>query len=265
LFNSGTVTVYFNDDIIASSVNVMENTETNEKYLEVYLPDGNNRLEPGIYSITVQNDADHQRIDCGTLSVVKAGEYVPNEQYKVKGKEKKGEIRGDIKVSADTLMLKSKYADESYIELDLDEIMGEEVLVRKIQYRGNKRDVIDRLVTKSKWCDIDIYGLTLDTSKDDRDIVLSLGRSEPTVTQMLMNKLKGTAVKSEFIQVTGKNFKMNKLVLNLPFNGTTGQEIKVLRYDEETRNFYGQGFTVDFVNKTVEVVSEKTGIFLIVE
>ncbi|MDK2799350.1 MAG: hypothetical protein PWP27_1783 [Clostridiales bacterium] len=264
LFYSDTVTVYFNG-IEADRVWVRENPATKEKYLEVYLPDGSNRLKPGLYNVIVQNDDNHQRMLYGAFSVVREGENIPNEEYRIKEKEREGEIRSKIKVSEDTLMLKSTYTNDTKLEFDLDELMGEDVLIRKIQYRGSNRDRIEELITQSKWADIALYDVTLDPAADSRDIIIRLGRVEPGVAQVLKTKLRRKAVKSEFIQVTGEAFKLSSIALTIPFKNSDGENIKVLRYDEETRNFYEEGFSVNFIDRTVKVTSKRPGIFLVVE
>ena len=264
LFYSGTVAVYFND-VRARSVIVREDPVTKEKYLEVYLPKGSSRLKAGTYNVTVQNTDNHQRILYGAFSVVPAGKNVPNGQYKVKGEDRKGEIRADLKVSEDTLMLETRYADDSYLKFDMDELMGENVLVRKIQYRGRTRDVIGELAARSKWADITVYGLTLDPASDDTNIILSLGRAEPALSQSLKAKLKGRAIKSEFIQVAGSNYKFYKVVLDIPFRESDGKNIRVLRYDEELRNFYEVEFYKNLADKKVHITSDRPGVFVVVE
>jgi len=263
-FYSETIKVYFNE-IMAEDVRVKENEETGEKYLEVYLPFGRNRLEPGIYTVTVQNDANHSRKVFGSFSVIKKGKYVPEAGNVVKKKEKVGDVVAERSRSRDTLFLKSRYVDERRLELDLDELMGEDVLVRRIKFEGDRRDSIDALETHSKWADIILYGLTLDYPSLDDEITLNLGRTEPLVVQAIRSKLRGVTIRSEFIQVTGENFKVNQIALVIPFDSSDGSNLKALRYDTTTRSWSETSFYVDKTTKRVTVFSEKPGIFVIVE
>ncbi|RKD22006.1 hypothetical protein SAMN02745883_01275 [Caminicella sporogenes DSM 14501] len=255
----------------AERVNVIEKTvlengvEVVKKYLEVYLPDGSDRLRPGIYNIEVKNDFNHTTKILAVLSVVESGEYVPNEDYKIKKEEREGEVRASIDVSEDTLMLSSSYADDNYLKLDLDELMGEEVFLRKIKYTADKGDVLDILETKSTWADISLYKVRLDDNKTRDDIIIELGRINPTLEKSLKYKLFGKVIKSDFIKVSGENYKIDSVFLRIPFKNSSGKHLKVLRYDEATRNFYEEEFSVDLVEKRVNVKSISKGIFVVVE
>ncbi len=261
-FNSGTVSVYFNDEP-AEKV-VIKTDAQNKTYLEVYLPSGSDKLEPGIYNIIVQNDSGHQRIEYGSFSVVKSGSNIPDEEKRVKDESSKGTVFSDIKVSQDTLELKSKYNNSGYLEFKLDEMMGEDVLVRKVVIDGDIGHYISMLDTKSKWANISIYRLGVSYSGRE-NIELNLGRLEPAKVQALKAKLKGKAVKSEFIQVTGSNFSMDKVVISLPYKNSSGSSIKALRYDEDRREWTDQRFILNQVNGTVTLESVKSGIFVLVE
>lgn len=263
LFYESSVEVYFND-VEAEKVVVGTDSDGN-KYLKVYLPDGSDRLEPGTYDITVRNDSNHERISYGMLSVVKAGDYVPEEGARVKGKYRGEEIVSNVKVSEDTITIPSRYNDNSNIRLDLDELVGEEVLVRKLKMDGDYGHTVGTLETTSGWCNIAISGLTLDSSAEDDEIVLNLGRVEPVVKERLKTKLRGKTLKSEFIQVTGSNFKLDYVTLSIPVSNSNGKNLKVLRYDEETGNWSTLSCTVNLPDMRVEVAGSKPGIFVVVE
>ncbi len=254
------------EDVKVMEKTVLEDGEdVTKEYLEIYLPDGSDRLKPGIYSIEVRNDENHITEVLGALSVVETGDYIPNEEYRVKNDEGKGEVHGDIKRSEDTLILDSRYADDSYVKLDLDQWMGEDVWTRKIEYEGDKSDVLGVLETKSIWADISLYKLTLDDGAEDDNITINLGRIEPSLKQYLKRKMWGKAIKSDFIEVTGENFTMTGAVLSIPFENSNGKSLKALRYDENTRNFYEVKSSVNLVDKRVEIESTEKGIFVIVE
>ena len=67
-FDERNVEVYFND---VEAYRVRTRTDEGETLLEVYLPRGRNRLTPGIYTILVRNDRDHEFEVFGAFSVVK--------------------------------------------------------------------------------------------------------------------------------------------------------------------------------------------------
>lgn len=140
-FDDRNVEVYFND-VRARKVR-MATDENGKTLLKVYLPGGRNRLNPGIYTIRVRNDRDHEFEVFGALSVVKEGSYIPNEEYKVKVERRMGEVRSNLSKSEDVLVLDRSYTDRRLVEADLDELMGEEVLIRKIRFDGKKNDRIN--------------------------------------------------------------------------------------------------------------------------
>ena len=51
----------------------------------------------------------------------------------------------------------------------------------------------------------------------------------------------------------------------MPFKESDGHNLKVLRFDPDTRQFYEQDFSVDQIEKTVTVRSYNPGIFVVVE
>jgi len=262
-FSDDDIEVYFND-IEADRVRVATD-ESGNTVLKVYLPSGRHKLDAGLYTIKVRNDDDHEFEVYGALSVVKEGDFVPNEEYVVKADEKVGEVRGNVATSEDTLMLDSSYTDRSRVSIDLDELMGENVLVRKISFRGSTRDKINTLDTYSKWADITLYNLTLDPEAESRDIEISLGRAEPVTAGKLKSGLGSGKIKSDFIRVTGQNFKVTGVSVELPFTNSTGDDLKALRYDEALGTWEEQYFAVDKPDKTVTITSLYPGIFVVVE
>lgn len=264
--NIDNISVYFND--IKAEREEFEDREDQdgniiERNLKVFLPDGNDRLDPGTYNIRIENDENHKTIEYGMFSVVKSGENIPNENHRVKAGDGYGEVLEDIKSSTDTLLMKSKYADYKHIEMDLDELMGQDTFIRNINYDGDIREQIGVLETKSKWADITLYDVQPNTSREDMHI--RLGRTEPTITQILKRKLRGVGLKSDFIQISGENFKIKNALLSIPLKNNSGKNIKVLRYDEYTRSFYETRATVNLIDRKVEFLTNNKGIFIVVE
>ncbi|MEJ8553421.1 Ig-like domain-containing protein [Tepidibacter sp. Z1-5] len=266
MFYEAGLEVYFRNSSGEEIKAEKEEHDEDNGVLYVYLPDGSDRLDVGLYDIIVKNSDEHHKFEVvhGVFSVVKEGDYIPNEEYRVKGEEKEGEIRENIKVSEDTIILSSKYKKKSYVDINLDELMGEDTLVRKIKYEGSKTEVLATLSTQSKYSDIVIYNLNPDTYDKHEDVIVNIGRVEPFVTKNIKGKLRGANVVSDFIQVTGDNYSFDKVILKIPFK-SSGDNINVLRYDEKMRNWYTVPFSVDKVDKNVYIESKNKGIFVVVD
>ncbi|NLZ54957.1 MAG: hypothetical protein GX892_17790, partial [Thermoanaerobacteraceae bacterium] len=167
--------------------------------------------------------------------------------------------------SEDTLILERPYTDRRSLEIDLDEIMGHQVLTRKIRFDGRRGDRISTFETFSKWADVTLYGIGIDDYKSNEDAEIILGRAEPLMAQNLRQKLGRTKIKSEFIQVLGQNVRFSSFKITMPFKESDGINLKVLRYDHDIRQFIEQDFSVDQIEKTVTVRSYSPGIFVVVE
>lgn len=261
-FYSSSIRVFFNDRE-ADHVAVKQDKKGNT-YLEVRLP-RSRKLKPGLYNIIIQNDDDHTVTTYGTLSVLSKGEHIPTEEYKVKNEDVAGDVLSDIHVSSDTLYLRSSYRDRARVELNLDELMGEEVWTRRINYRGNEGDSIGELITKSKYGDISIYDLTLDRYGDGREINLSIGRLEPVAMEGAKSKLKDRTVRSDFIEVKAENCTWDEIYLSIPYKNSSGDALAIYRYDTIRRTWTRENSYVDKVNQRVNATTNKAGIFVIIE
>jgi len=262
-FDEDNVEVYFND-IRAPRVRVGTD-ENGQSFLRVYLPSGRNRLKPGIYTILVRNDRDHEYEVFGALSVVREGSYIPNEEYRVKDELRIGEVISDLFVSEDILILDRRYTDRRSLEVDLDEIMGQQVLTRKIRFDGRRGDRISTFETFSKWADVTLHDIGIDDYRSDETADVILGRAEPQVAHNLKQRLGRAKVKSQFIQVTKQNVRFSSFRITMPFKESDGVDLKVLRYDPYSRQFIEEDFRVDKIEKTVTVDSNNSGIFVVVE
>lgn len=260
-FNYETVHVFFGNTR-ARSVYVSQDGT----YLEAYLPIGSRRLEPGLYDVYVINTVNHETIAHGALSVVEEGTHVPNDQYRVKQEIRQGDVLSSLKTSEDTLVLAANYRNARTLEFDLDELMGEEVLIRKIEFEGRSGDRIGELAAKSKWADITVFGLApVSTARGDKT-VLRLGRVDPFLEQLLRGRLWDKNIKSDFIQLTGKNFRFDRASVALPYRNAKGDNLKVLRYDEPTRRWhYVEHITVNFIDRRVVFQTFNPGIFVVIE
>ncbi|HZK44346.1 MAG TPA: hypothetical protein VFC73_08725, partial [Syntrophomonadaceae bacterium] len=246
-FDSASITVKFND-IYAYRVKVQNNGDN--PHLQVYLPRGRDRLKPGIYNVTVMknNNDNYSQTLYSSFSVVGTSSLpIPQDGVRVKKDSRFGDVIESVKTSSNTLLLKPNY-NWNYIDLNLDELMGENVLARKIKFTGNWQNNT-WLYTTSKWANIAVYKLRPSTySYNIEDIELRLGRVEPTLIPTLKRNMINTPIKSEFIEVGGENIDFERIDVEIPYFNSDGQRIRVLRYDETYRQWFEQPFTKDLLN-----------------
>ncbi|WP_353097214.1 hypothetical protein [Tissierella praeacuta] len=245
----------------SSRIDIRNNNST----IYVYLP-RDRRLPVGVYDIIINNgDSYETEIVYGVFSVVKEGDYVPNEEYRVKEDRSIGLVKETIGTSKDVVELSSKYTDRSYVEIDLDELMGSETWVRSIEYPISWSDILWELELKSKWANANIRGLKLNNYYDEKYIELRAGRVEPSMSDILRKKLVGRSIKSNFIEVSGANFDFTNLTIEIPYFNSDGSRLRILRYDESNRRFEDIPYVIDLINGKVRGMSSKPGIFVIVE
>ena len=258
------LTVFFKDNLGKEYQGQVKALKGNDKILHVFLPSGRNKLPVGLYNIVVRNTKGvEETIRYGVLSVVSKGDYKPNEDHKVKDTEINGDpVKGDLKeiskTSKNEIELGSKHISQS---LDLDSILGEQVLIREIKYDGSSISTLD---TKSKWADIKLKGLKRESTS--QPMIIRLGRAEPMISDGIKKKLIGDSVKSDFIQISGTNYGIDSAELSIPYRESNGNGLKVLRYDEDTRRIDKNiSFRVDKSNKKVIITNAGKGIFVIVQ
>lgn len=243
----------------ADSVRLRDNT------LYIYLP-RRRRLPVGLYDIVISNGYDYEtEMIYGVLSIVEEGDYIPNEDYRVKNENRREIVKGNIDRSSDVLEIKSRYTDRRNMKIDLDELMGREAWVRTIEYSTGTRDSINELELKSKWANTRINNLSLSRDRKERYIELRVGRVEASVSDSLKKKLRGKNIKSNFLEVSGENFDFTSLTIEIPYIQSDGSNLKMLRYDEDMRSFEEIPFTIDLINKKLKGITTKAGIFVIVE
>jgi len=254
-FFESSITVYFGKQK-AEKVNVRTGPEGS--YLHVYLPKGDKRLTPGIYEITVKNDDNHKAELVGSLSVVKSGTFVPNENYSQRLLTPYGEIHEALYISEGTLIMRADKCNGEMLELDLDNLLGEDTRSRRLEPVENEKIEIKALTLKSQWAEIILNNFTLEG-------YLLVGQADPSLIKIVKSRLGNSIPKSEFIQISGQDFVADRIELTIPYKNTDGRAIKVLRYDEEERSYEEEGFIKDPITRTVRVIAEKPGIFVITE
>ncbi|MEW6621814.1 MAG: hypothetical protein AB1420_01560 [Bacillota bacterium] len=263
-FYGPNVDVYF-EGTRADWVQLIE-PDTGPPYLEVYLPTGSSRLKPGMYSVIVTNSMHHEYLAYSSFSVVPEGLYYPKNEYWLINELSEGRVLGDRIFSENTLYLNARHSNTGYLEFNMDDVMGNDAWVRKIYFEGSRWDAIGQLKTISRRADITVYGLAAEGGSAGGEVVVKLGRVEPQVQQQLLSRLHGYSVKSELIQVTGTNFKADMFLIKIPYTNSNGTDLKVLRYDEEQRRWLGvEIYTVVLSDRSVQVLSSKPGIFVVVE
>lgn len=233
--------------------------------LYIYLPI-RPRLPVGLYDLIISNgDNYNTEMVYGVFSVVEEGDYVPNEEYRIKSESYLGTVKEIKKISIDVLELNPRRANSSLLEIDLDELMGTETWARNIEYPANWRDTLGTLILKSKWANIEIYNLRLKDDAEERYIILRTGRAEPALADSIKMKLIGYSIKSNLIEVSGENFEFSWLLIEIPYFESDGINLKMLRYDELTRQFVEVPAAVEFVDGKVIGYTDKPGIFIVVE
>lgn len=263
-FAASNINVKFND-INAYEVRLRE--QDGKSYLEVFLPRGRDKLKPGLYNILVikNNNEIYSQTIYGSFSVVQASSMpMPEDGIRVKGEHRAGDVVSSVKTNADTLILNARY-NSSYIDLDLDDLMGEDVLVRKIRLPRNWQN-ITWLYTTSRWANVSVYQLrSNDNAYNNDEVELRLGRAEPSLIPTLKGGMLNTNFLSPFIEIAGENIDFNYAQVEIPYQNSDGQRIKVLRYDEDYRQWFAQAFTKDLLNAKVSFTTNKKGIYVVVE
>ena len=235
-----------------------------DEQLYIYLP--RRGLPVGLYDIIISNGRDYDTFMVyGVLSVVEEGDYIPNEEYKIIQNSSYGIVKGDLNSSKDTLELKSRELDKYYLEINLDELMGNNTWVRNIEYPTSWSSNLGELVLKSKWTNVSIKSPKLYGSTDEKNINFRVGRVEQSIADILKKKLIDKNIKSNFIEVSGNNFDFAGLTIEIPYFESDGRRLKILRYDEELRIFEEIISTTEFIDGKVKGITNRPGIFVVVE
>jgi hypothetical protein len=256
------VRVKFNDRY---ADRVEKTTVNGQTRLKAILP-RSRRLEPGVYNVTVINDIHHQQTLYSAFSVVQQSDLAAAQEGQRNIREGKlGDVVEKVTTSETVLQLDTDYRDINYLKIDLDKLMGDKVLTRTISFPGRRGERINELETLSRWADITLYGVTLDSAQKRDEISVRLGRVDTARSAWLTGKLRGKSRVSDYIEVGGSNFRVDLVKIKLPFSRSEGNNLKVLRYDENLRNFMEVPFTVDRLEGTVSLYSINRGIFVVVE
>ncbi len=258
------ISVYFNETA-AYKVKV-KTSSSGQKYLEVFLPRGSRHLEPGIYTIKIKNGTDHEATILGSFCVVAASDVpAPAHGERVIDEDSLGTLVEKTANSESILELASSLCSSYDLDIDLDALMGSEVLTRTIEFPANGRVQISYLKTYSKWANVALYGLTSNTSGTGSKARITLGRIPYNQAASLRSRLSQYTIKSDFFEIGGQLYRVNSAEIHLPYRLSDGSRLKLLRYDTASRNFKEMSATVDTSSGIIIAGNVQPGIFVAVE
>ena len=262
-YQQGMVEVLFND-IPARRVEVIN--DKGQTYLRVYLPTGSQRLCPGVYDITVVNKGSYRETLYGQFSVIQAAQKpLPLDGELVKDSYWRGDIIASVNESQDILELRGYLSSWSYLELNLDELMGADTWQRRIVYDSYWNDRIDQLQLISRQAVISLYGVGSNWPHRDSRVEIFAGRAAPLQAQSLQRKLGQTTVCSDMIEIRGENLGVDRVALAIPYRNTAGKNLQLMRYDEFTRRWHEVWTTIDPVNQLAFTSHTRPGYFVVIE
>jgi len=251
------VTVKFND-ILAYRVDVKTDVQ-DKKYLQVLLPRGSKRLEPGIYNVTVQNSAACGQTLYGALSVVASSSgdiYREGQRIRTDYRSQGASVR----VVANTVSLKSGYRKIAYLQLDTDRLLGENRLSRMISLDDSSW--YEELETVSRWAGGSFFDLRVRDNSDSAFV--RIGRVAPVLTGGLYKEIQPFKACSPFIEVSLYNVRLDQYNLRIPFDPQECMRFKVLRYDEELRTWSEHPAFISRWDHWAELSHNQSGIYVVV-
>ena len=254
------VTVKFND-ILAYRVDVKIDVQ-DKKYLQVLLPRGSKRLEPGNYNITVQNSEACGQTLYGALSVVASSSgdiYREGQRIKTDCRSSQGAY---VRVAANTISLKSSYKKRAYLQLDTDYLLGENCLSRLISL-GDK-SWYEELESVSRWANVSFFDLQVKEYNSNELAFVRTGRVAPVLTSGLYKDIQPFKACSPFIEVSLNNVRLDQYNLRIPFNPQECMRFKVLRYDEELRTWNEHPAYISCWDHWAELSHYQSGIYVVV-
>lgn len=261
-YSGGNISVEFND-ISAHRVQVRMLGE--KAYLKVWLPRGKHRLQPGLYKITVRNVEGYQQVLPGQFSVIPLSTRpIPTDGQRVKDEGRQGQVQLPVATSTGQLVLNRRSHRGEILIYNLDELMGIPTRERVI-LPGSNWDYIAELQATSSWANLTLYGITPAAGFSAGDVKLRLGRPAPVLGSTLKARLGGARPCSELFEVGGDYYRLESFRLTLPVQTQQLERLRVLRYEEEARNWFEQSFQVNPLDQVVEISGSRPGIFVVVE
>lgn len=236
------------------------------KSLKVTLPKNGDRLKPGVYDIRVSYDSNHETLLPLALTIAKSTALRVNPQEVTVSKDSKGDIIQSTVKSESKVVLKPKNSSGSSLKLDMDKLLGNPGAVSKVEFDGDKGDSLSKLEVKMPGIEAAISGCTLAGDSDDYDTYIALGEAEAVLADAVKSKLYHKTTKSAFVQIRPQGISISSVELTLPYHGSYGTNLEILRYDFDTRQLEKiNSFNVNKSSSTVWLKSYKPGIFVVVE
>lgn len=252
------IEVYFNDTEASRVVIRIDNDAAS---LKVYLPRGNRQLAAGSYTVRILSDTWEQIVYDGLSIVPRAELPAPSVDGWTSQETPYGDVVTGADTSASTLELRSRFKTTSQLTLDMDELMGIDVMMRSIKLPWDFD--AGTLSTFSYWGDVTLYGVR-EKQMINGDPILRMGRISSYVQSARTRYFPLGLVRSAFFEVNGQNLTVVNYAVRMPFSAVPGEDIRVLQYDEEFRRWSELECAVDWVNGWVTIPTSRWGIFVVV-
>ncbi|MEA1962320.1 MAG: hypothetical protein U9N81_13815, partial [Bacillota bacterium] len=248
-----------NYSLMADRVEVAEG-----KNLKVYLPYSRERMKAGTYNITVLNGDQHKDTLYGAITVIpRSYREKPTDGQIVDTDNRQGDVVISKTSNAAILELSSRYYDRSFVDLDLDELMGQGVWERTIKLKQNKRDIIREIRTTSSYAAISFYGVRSDGSRENQAEIRA-GRVAPLQSRILQSKLGRRMLHSDVIEATVSDLLVEAVRLDIPFRNSDGRNLKAMFYDSSLRKWQEVTSKINWIDGSLIIPNARPGFFAIV-
>lgn len=257
----GDILVRFNKTR-ANRVRLRETSTGDGSYLEVYLP---RSLDPGLYDITVVNSTHCTKTIPACFSVVEGGDWdFPEDGQQLTHTEHGQKLLQTLLRSENTVEInRSDLSDAETLSLNLDQRLGQSVLVRKVVLEDITRGSNVNVLTDSIWGEVDLYGLNkVDQSASAS---FSIGRVEPLLKGRLMSQIRPLAILSEPIELVFNNCTAERIQLQIPYDPTEDSDVTILHYSPAQWGWMEEPAVIDPVNRYAQITVTTPGVFVAVQ
>ncbi|OWZ84664.1 hypothetical protein [Natranaerobius trueperi] len=260
------VDVYFNNRK-AHEVEVDTDDDDN-RYLEVLLP-RYNRLEPGIYDVLIKNSDDHKTKIYGAVSIIesKHNDFIPKEDTRVTDRVRQGKIVEEVGKSKKTLEVSRYYSNWHSLNFNLDDFMSPNTRERVLSWIKREDDRLDLIDLIYQGFEYSFIGLDLDSDYKRDDVQLTIEKVGSHRKSYLKNRLNDYVIKSDFYELSKENLLIDFVTLEIPFESYESDELKVLRFDEDNRQWTEDGIYFPQIHKRdqlVKIIADELGTFVVV-
>lgn len=240
--------------------------ENNGRSLKVVLPEKSSRLKSGVYDIRISYDINHEIVLQSGLTVAKSTDLSVGSEEMTLSKDSKGDIIQSTIKSESKVVLKPKNSSGGSLKLDMNSLLGNAGAMSNIEFDGDKGDSLSKLEVKMSAMETTVYGCRLTGDSDDYDTYIALGEAEAMLEDAVKSKLYQRMPKSAFVQVRPQGINISGVELTLPYHGSYGTSLEILRYDFDTRQLETvRNYNINKGSSTAWIKSDKPGIFVVVE